>query len=178
MWIKILNFPDYEVNEFGDVRSINRVILLKNNKKRLFKSVLLSKILDRDGYYVVRLYFNKKMFNIFVHRIVAEVFIHNPNNLPQVNHKDGIKTNNVVENLEWCTNQENVIHSKLKNLRKSKSKKMYIHFKNSNQKYYPLVPLNKKRNFLGYFNTEQEAVNKRNEFLEANDELVQNPIEN
>lgn len=59
------------------------------------------------GYLYVILYKNETRKNYSVHRLVAQAFIPNPNNLPQVNHKDEDKTNNRIENLEWCTNQYN-----------------------------------------------------------------------
>ena len=63
------------------------------------------------GYLRVGLYANGKQYWKQVHRLVAEAFIPNPNHLPQVNHIDGNRKNNFVENLEWCTNQENIRHS-------------------------------------------------------------------
>ena len=60
------------------------------------------------GYKIVSLTKDGKTKNVFVHRLVAEAFIDNPYNLPMVNHKDEDKTNNFVENLEWCTNKYNL----------------------------------------------------------------------
>lgn len=64
------------------------------------------------GYMKVHTTVNNKQVTRYVHRLVAECFIPNPNNLPQVNHKDGIKTNNNVDNLEWCTSAENHRHAR------------------------------------------------------------------
>jgi hypothetical protein len=72
--------------------------------------------LDRYGYYKCPLTVNGKTLHLTVHRIVAETFIPNPNNLPQVNHIDGNKLNNDVSNLEWCTAQQNSTHKKIMNL--------------------------------------------------------------
>lgn len=64
-----------------------------------------------SGYKEVKIYFNKKSINKRVHRLVAETFIENPENLPQVNHIDENKQNNNVKNLEWVTSQKNTEHS-------------------------------------------------------------------
>lgn len=66
---------------------------------------------DKDGYPKVHLYLNGKMYNKFVHRLMAEAWIPNPNNLPIVNHIDGIKSNCHVLNLEWCNQSHNELHA-------------------------------------------------------------------
>ena len=68
--------------------------------------------LDGKGYQKVSIRFNKTTVNRTIHRLMAIHFIPNPNNLPQVNHKDGNKLNNNLDNLEWCTAQYNTKHSR------------------------------------------------------------------
>ena len=68
----------------------------------------LKPILDKDDYHTVNLYKDKKMKTFRIHRLVAQAFIPNPKGLPQVNHKDEDKSNNCVENLEWCDAKYNM----------------------------------------------------------------------
>ena len=97
--IKIKIHKEYNVGitEQGDI------INLKTNKP-------YSKWVDNVGYYQVMFRVNGKKKYIRIHRLVAEMFIDNPNNFPQVNHIDGNKLNNCVENLEWVTNKYNTQH--------------------------------------------------------------------
>ena len=88
---EVNGFPNYLVNEFGEVFSKKRKM-----KKRKTGT-------DKQGYETVSLWNNGKTRLLKVHRIVAEAFIPNPNNYPIINHKDLNKKNNHVDNLEWCT---------------------------------------------------------------------------
>lgn len=85
-----------------------------------------------NTYHYVTFRVNGKRHNYAVHRIVAEAYIPNPNNYKIVNHKDGNKTNNNVENLEWCTQEENCKHAYASGIRKSQAKAI-IQYKNSNK---------------------------------------------
>ena len=92
-WKPIKDFPDYRISNKGRIQRV------PNNK---IKGGLLNPTKEKDGYLVVGLFRDKKNIQKRVHRLVAEVFIPNPNNYPCVNHKDENKTNNSIDNLEWC----------------------------------------------------------------------------
>lgn len=92
----------YEVSCFGNVRSIDRWVYLKNGGKKFVCGSDISKQKDKDGYLKVCLCHNGKEITIPIHRLVALSFIPNPSNLPCVNHKDENPSNNRVDNLEWC----------------------------------------------------------------------------
>jgi hypothetical protein len=92
----------YQISNLGRVKSLGN---LQNRKEKLLKTNI------RNGYYTTYLYKNNKKKSFLCHRLVAEAFIPNPKNLPQVNHKDENKLNNCVNNLEWCTNGYNINYS-------------------------------------------------------------------
>lgn len=92
----------YEVSDLGRVRSCGTWTGAKNGKKRFVKGKVLKQYLQNSGYRVVDLYKDKKKTHYLVHRLVAETFIARPDYLGQVNHKDEDKSNNSVDNLEWC----------------------------------------------------------------------------
>lgn len=111
LWLPVKGYEGYyEVSNLGNVRSLGR---LASNKK-VYGQVLSKRDNEkRSGYQEVKLKVaGIKPVNRKVHRLVAESFILNPNDLPQVNHIDFNVKNNNVENLEWCTAKENSDHSR------------------------------------------------------------------
>ena len=117
IWKPIVGYEGfYEISNKGRVRSLDRVIYFRNNKG---KRKYLGKILKpkyRNGYQFINLNKNKKCQTFSIHRLVALHFIPNPNNYKLVNHKDGIKSNNNIENLEWCDYSYNLKHARENNL--------------------------------------------------------------
>ena len=117
IWKPIEGFEDcYEVSNLGNVRSLDRYFYCKSKTKpNLFKGKILKQRFDKYGYLTVNLKKSQKSHIKKVHRLVALAFIKNPNNYDNINHIDGIKTNNIISNLEWCTVKENTQH-RTKNL--------------------------------------------------------------
>jgi hypothetical protein len=105
----------YEVDQFGRVYSVDRLIPVDDNGREYNKALCgkqMKQGVHSKGYKIVSLTKEGKTKTVFVHRIVAEAFINNQDNLPMVNHKDEDKTNNFVENLEWCTAKYNRSYGK------------------------------------------------------------------
>ncbi len=105
IWKDIINHPDYQVSNMGRVRSIDRYVVDTRGRRCFYKGNLLTPTPDRRGY--LKVGFGWKKNSEYIHRLVAEAFIPNPDNLPQVNHIDECKSNNNVDNLEWCSNLYN-----------------------------------------------------------------------
>ena len=90
IWKTISDFNNYEISSLGNVRNITT--------GKVLKPILIS-----TGYYQVVLYKQNKRYRKLIHRLVADAFLENPENLPQINHRDEDKANNAVSNLEWCS---------------------------------------------------------------------------
>lgn len=95
----------------------NLEIAVSNDGKVYHKKRLLKTFISKEGYERVKFSVKSKIHRELIHRLVAEAFIPNPENKPVVNHIDGNKQNNCVENLEWCTTGENLHHAFLTGLR-------------------------------------------------------------
>lgn len=112
IWKPIVGFEQqYEISNKGKIRSIDRYVDHWRGGKRLYKGTPKNERLNGKGYYRCNLKNKGSRYDFTVHRLVAMAFIPNPQNYREVNHKDGIKTNNCVENLEWCSSSQNTIHA-------------------------------------------------------------------
>ena len=144
----------YQVSNLGNVKSLDRIITHRNGRKFNVKGKMLTPKKHTGGYSQVCL--SKRNYR-YIHRLVAEVFIPNPENLPEVNHKDENKKNNHAENLEWCTSKYNTnygtcIQRMVSNMDYSKTT---IAAHNANKK--PVLQFDKNGNFIKKWDCASDA---------------------
>jgi hypothetical protein len=138
-WEEIPN-SKYEISNIGNIRRIGNI----NNYKLG---------LDENGYVVYRILYNDRPKTKRVHRLVGNIFIPNPDNLPQLDHINGNRADNRVENLRWCSSSQNQCNKgKYKN---NKSGFKGVH--NNNGFWRATIWNNNKYNHIGYFNTAEDA---------------------
>lgn len=126
IWKDIPNYEGlYQISNIGNIKTLNY--------KKTKKEKILKQRLDKYGYKYIKLSKNGKQTYYLIHRLVAQVFVLNPNNLPQINHKDENRTNNVYSNLEWCNCiYNNNYGNRNKKIQKALSKRIKQLDKNGN----------------------------------------------
>lgn len=135
IWRDIKGYEGYyQVSNLGRVRSLDRYIVNKKGERKHFTERYLTQVSRRD-YLGVTLSKNDKSKMFSTHILVAKAFIANPENKPEVNHIDGNKQNNKVDNLEWCTRSENELHAYKNGLAKPSDRQKQVAKKYAKENY-------------------------------------------
>lgn len=115
IWIPVKGFEGgYEVSNLGRIKSLKRVEVctwINKTPTRVRPEIIMKPTMGKRGYYEVYLHFKGVKKRCKFHRLLATAFIPNPENKPYINHKNGIKSDNSFDNLEWCNASENVTHA-------------------------------------------------------------------
>lgn len=166
-WKQIPNLP-YEISSLGKIRNL--------------QGKVLKTYIQNSGYEQIKINYQGLHIHKSIHRLVAEAFIPNPLNKKYVNHIDGNKLNNTVDNLEWCTNSENLLHArktglnpynkptlglKLKPRSNNAKQSQYlgVHWDNSRQRWRACVVLDKVKYLQKRYDSEYEAALARDECI-------------
>jgi len=141
----------YQVSNYGKVKSLKRKVYSGKNRFRWhYERIMSNKKNNGNGYIVVSLNKNGRSQNKYVHRLVAEAFIENPNNLKYINHKDETKSNNNVKNLEWCTAEYNCKYN-------DRHKKIGLKMINNKGNSKPIYQLNDNNEVINQYPSISEA---------------------
>ena len=126
IWKDIAGYEGlYQISNKGRVKSLNRLVKdTTRDRVQKIKGRILKYCDNGKGYKLVYLNKNRKRKNYYVHRLVAETFIPNPRQLPEVNHKDLNKANNKISNLEWITELDNKRHYRMTEIAKIRNKEI------------------------------------------------------
>ena len=171
----------YEVSSYGRVRSLDKYVKCKGESYRLHKGKVLSPAKDTIGYLFVILHCNGKCKTIRVHKLVAEAFLPNPENLTEVNHKDEDKINNRADNLEFCDHKYNMNYG-TRNIRSKDT-----HIKNGywtglsreeyRKKYNQDRKEHRKKYYQKYYQEHKNEYNERQkEYYRKKKEQIQNNV--
>lgn len=166
IWKDVLGYEGiYQISSLGRVRSLSRQMF---NGKGYFNSkekFLIPRITTK-GYYSFSLTKKNKTTDFLTHRLIAVAFIENPFNKRTVNHKDSVRTNNSISNLEWASYRENHCH-RVSKIAKS-SKFVGVCFHKATKKWESNICVSGKLIHLGIYKTEEEAYSKRVEYENNN----------
>ena len=160
IWKPVVGWEDsYEVSNLGNIKSLDRYITTKNGHQLYIKQTIIKKRINNCGYERVELNKNGKGKMYSIHRLVAEAFLENFNKNLQVNHKNGIKTDNRIQNLEMVTAKENQRHSY--NVLKTKPS-MQGHFGSSHVRSIKVKQYDLNDNYIKTWNSLIEASKQLN----------------
>lgn len=177
IWKDVVGYEGhYQVSNMGRVRSLDKYVNSGGLPSRAIKNQLslktgkfLKSSIQSNGYARVNLSINSKIKQFLVHRLVADHFLEQVLNKNNVNHINGIKTDNYVENLEYVNQRENVLHSKIF---VQKKKYPYVSYLKKQNRFEASIQFNNKTIKLGRFKTEEEAllsyINKLKEINQEN----------
>lgn len=146
---------NYQVSNLGNVKSVDRIVVRTDGRKQPRIGKMLKQNININGYKVVKIYQKWK----YVHRLIAEQFIPNSDNLPIIDHKDGNKTNNDINNLRWCNHKQNQYNRKQQ---KSKSgiKNVQLCVRKTITYYQVRFNVDGKNKYFGTFNNFKDAEEK------------------
>lgn len=168
-WVNVKGYEElYKISSYGRIKAKRKVVygIIDNEKQPLYVKAerMLTPFDNGNGYLSISLFKDQKLKNYYIHRLVAEHFIENKNNYPQVNHIDYDRKNNKVSNLEWVTVVENIRHS-------IPNKPRRVAYKTNSGHRYITLKGNRFRVCIGKprldkcFSTLEEAITFRDNFL-------------